>query len=1062
MGDEDERTRQHAERGRRSRERAQDDTRAPGRTTGVEASDPGDESPPRPASQRSEPTFGAGPVRHEPLYSQGTLQAGGRARRGREGGSRDMPASVRARHVFADLPDDASRAEVQSAIDRELARPGHADRESLRVEARRRFPAVEREIWTGGDLDAVAAAAERDARVHTQTPAERDAAEAGDVELDRVEGRQVDGFAADGDRVVARRGRSEVHTAHELDETAPAVGIGARRHGPRRRDGESTRTSTQTATATVGSSGPEVQLGRERTTDRGGGVTETTSSSAGFSAASGEATVGVSRRRGRAGDQESVGGEVGVDTSLHGIEGASGSVSWGRGRRSVSVRAGFQIDIEEPVRQPDGTFRITGTLDGSAGLGVDGRQGDRARGSASIGYQGRRGFTRVFATEREARIFYEDTQRYFDLHGLSEFDLSGIDSADEARGMAVGESATRRDGIQVRGGATVTQSAFEVGATLTLGGSHEARVTRSSATAVRLRITDTTRAGISATGGVPTTGVRLGAEGTSTSGVEVEFDISTPQGEAALQRALGGDVPIGASGPGWRLIATRRGSTSADSHGADVLVAGFTSTSTTGVEDEQAADGSRTRQYTGTAAISAQTILPDELTEGTALGAAEEQVGIEMTSRGETTLSAEIQGSDAADTHRALSEVTGATGAPHLATGAAAGTWQVSAQLTDAQLRRFMDQAADGQINLLDVGLAHEGDLRALVTTLRSARNLPEGRRMDVARRAVAEFFAETGADGSRALRAALGERPHFDVALEGSDVFTGEAGNAHLRSQITDLRRRLAAPGTDLVALTQEARALLREQERRLHRMRDRSQFRELPQQLRVEQVAALEPIVRELRRVTEQIGTDLPRMTAAEARATAETAAAGEATQSSRLEHGVGPESRIEDAERVPASAADRAARTAMEREAQIMRQAQMQCRRTLDVVTRERDLHNGRGVTVFRAPAIEGLYMETDAYERANQAWTEAQRLIARAHQAQASYDQLSAYISGQSRLDSPESQQASSEVIVHMRDAARYYGEATTRLRESYRVFTSIRNRHRAERQFWGERPPPLPE
>jgi hypothetical protein len=848
-----------------------------------------------------------------------------------------------------------------------------------------------------------------------------EAAEDDDVDVDDLEEhdrRAVQDFARVPEERRALRarpaggGRGARETYTTFDEDAGEIGAGVRsRHAHERRDGSHEVASE--ADATIGPGGPEFAIRRRREIDHGGDVGSERQAEVRAEVMDGRITGSLQRERGPDDARPRDRVEGAVDLAEDGrIEGVSGAARHTTGDgREIAISAGVTASIDEPVQQPDGRWRIEGTITYTAG--GSGSTGDRADAAVEGGatYSHVRTFVRNFTTEGRARAFYDHAERYLGAAAIAAFDAP--DTAAEAMRMGIGDERATSDGIAVNGGASASIGQLRAGVTMQIGSTHEATVIRADRDHVQLRVRDTTAVSGTASLSVPLSSMSAGAGSDVHRGQTYDFDVSTRAGRAALDRALGGELPRGARGPGWHVTARVRGETARESSGVGVLGLDIASEEAVVEEETEDADGNRTVEVQAVARLTAETALPDWLASRVGLGSAVHRTELTLAHGGGGALESEVRGSSARDTMATLGR---ATGLPTHLTGVdgdGSGTWNLSAQFTDGQIRGFMARVLRGDIDLSGLGAAAHGDYHTLRTELRAAGDYR------AARRAVATFVSETGSRGIELIRTQTGARPRFGVTLEGSTVFVGPDGHARTDRRIGDLSRRIASGDNAL----DDAFGLQRELRDRLAAMRDPAQFTDLLPDLRSQEIATVERQLARLPAVIHQA---------------AELA-------------GTGPMCG-DEVETAGPSEAQRTALAAIARDAATMTAAQREARRVRDRVTRQRAAHDGH-VDNGGFPPRDTLYAEADRYARADTAWAEAEVAYGRGERASQAYDDALARLQ---TVTGVEQDQLAREIRVHTWDAARYYRTALAAYRTAFETYGAIRTAslRRGEVGLWG--------
>lgn len=522
-----------------------------------------------------------------------------------------------------------------------------------------------------------------------------------------------------------------------------------------------------------------------------------------------------------------------------------------RERVTIHSEMGYNADIESPEGPIDdeGHYLVRGELTWTGELGAGAQDGD-LDASISIRRGQRRQFTRRFDSREQATRWRDDAQRYFNLMAWTAFD--DVDNAQEAAQLAPGESRSVRDDTAVQAGVGVTLEGVRVGVSATMSQSMEVVVTGRSnhEVQVQFRLRTGVQLGVNAGFGGATAGAT--AAETELAGATAVYDVAhgeNSDGWRALDRVLNAQqMPTSNGGPGWRV--TERSTGSESTRGGSASFAGASSTSSRTVREERVTafdeegNGTSFDRMGGELDSAFTSGLPTWLVDGTVLDDSRERYGFESANRdggNGARLTAQVDGAGAAESHRLLAAATGS----HTHTGVSgndSGQWNLSASMTENQLRAFCRAVYRGEWNPGLVGAAYVDEAEELRERIRSAGGL------DDCRRAASWYVAATGARGFEQMRQVLGDDAMtWDVALEDSNVWQGQAGRTRVEQQITNLRRQLEA-GDDIAGTREAIEEAWRNQASRLNAMRDTSRFQELPEELRQTQVARNQALLDEL----------------------------------------------------------------------------------------------------------------------------------------------------------------------------------------------------------------------
>lgn len=657
---------------------------------------------------------------------------------------------------------------------------------------------------------------------------ERTAAPEASPDLDAVEQREVDAM-----RGRATVGRTGVERESLSDPRSQRVD--RRGRGVQRRD---------RGQLTVGEGGLQGEAGSQWERHERDGTTTQTRAHATANLADRSVGGQLTRESGPEGARRtaSAGGDVRFDD--HGVAGGNASLSGGSRGRTFTLSGGFTVRIEEPVGPVDldGRYRVSGTRTVSVSLG-----GAASGGRGGGGITGRnattRRFSRHFATPDEARRWYETADANV-ISRMSEDSWDTPASADEAAALAVGDSRSQSDTNGITASGNVNAGPYRIGLSVGLSETHEVVVTRSDQEHVRVTIRRRSERSAGATGGAFGMSAGLSATTAALEGAIFEYDVSEaadPSGRPALDRLLRHSppqIPSGDRGPGWQMVERSSGSSAGRQATGDVLIGSLNASASTTDEDVRDADGTF-RRHAGERSLSATTILPEAVTEGTIWADSSESFQVETDTRGGgARFSYNIDGANAQETNQRLAEAAGTEF--NEVSGTDSGRWSVASSMSEADLRRFVDAVRAGRWNPGLVGAAFVPTASRLRERIRGCSS------MDEARVAVRDFMVATEERGMALVRQVLGEGSlPVDVSLANSDVWQGSAGRARMQLRIRTIREQMRE---DPAEARTEIDAAYAEQQRRLSAMRDPERFTDLPRALRRQEIASNEPILAEL----------------------------------------------------------------------------------------------------------------------------------------------------------------------------------------------------------------------
>jgi len=860
----------------------------------------------------------------------------------------DAAASIAEPHTS--LPDDTRAAPAWSQDD--------GDSESEAAPRRRRTRQERREDRALWDAEALAHQAQQRIRA-----------------LDRPS-------VADRRRALDDEGR-EALRAMGVQETEEDSGI-VLGEGPatarRVRQSEATDGSRRRVSTEASLDGTTVSAGRTWRTqgpepDDDAAPIRETSASASFDFDDLQLGGQLQRQSGPEGREVTTTGTANATFGDTGIEGVTvGASRRYPGGRSIRGSAGYTTDIEQPQRRPDNRWQVHGTMTwnvrGSGGL-------RRGRASGTVGGHAgeEREFTRIFATEREARRFYDQATRTFNLAApWTEF--SNIDSSASAAAMADGEqrSQTIEQGVDA-GLNTDLPMGVSLGMSVGLSNAVAMTVTRADANAadgsahryvdVELRNTDT----LSGSGSlsVPLAGVRFGGSTGWISGTTIRFDITAGAGSPgweALDRCINSrSLPEADRGDGFRVIASTTGTQSRSTSGAELGPLSIGSSSTLTEETRTDEDGNQHQRVTGSHGVNAR-LGPEWLgLSGTSSTQMRSESG-----QG-ATLRISVDGSDARDSANCLARATGEAAHMIGVHGDDAGAWTLTSRLSEAQVRQMLQAIYDNSFQRAPLGTA-AGEAAALRAEVRAAESL------DQARRALVNFVSEVGDRAMAMVRETLGVRLRYDVTLTGSAVYQGGTGRGRMWSEIDTIREALEE-NSDPQGTAARTRSLVQEQSERVASMRDGEDARELPPSIRADQLERNERILEELRELNTAARTA--------ARATIRGADDAEEASSDRETAETGHTSDPES----------HRLWTSMQGDLSRMRERRSEAMGWRRITLAEQELHRTRGdegtgrAISFALGSYEG---QSDRYVRARRAIDAAARRLDAAHRLKQSVEDL----------------------------------------------------------------------
>ncbi|HNH46505.1 MAG TPA: hypothetical protein PKY30_05685, partial [Myxococcota bacterium] len=536
-------------------------------------------------------------------------------------------------------------------------------------------------------------------------------------------------------------------------------------------------TTSTTGGLTVTTNGNLAATGG-RTVEDAKGNKKGTTGSASYDHESGAFSGGVkySNTNKNGDDLGSVGGTGSIDMDgKDGKTGAKGAITASKGSKTVSLSGGYSVKVEKPVQEGN-RWVITWETDLSGELS-GGVKGKKAGASATVGAGKKKTGRRSFATEAEAKAFFEHPK------------LDGMPSdATAVASMSEGDSRSTENSVNVGGDVNGKLGMVEVG----VGGSHSSsdyqNLTKGEGGKVQVEVG--TKELNEVHGNVGISGVSWGAghSAASNESVTVEFDLSTPEGKNAFQHhqkfhAL--------PARGWRVVGTAKGNASTNSYNLGLLGVKI-GTSHTVSHEEEMSEGNKYERDSGTDASSVSVPLLGSYSRSHRLSMLQVNDGRSFFNTEST-----VKGSDLDDVRSGLAK--SALGTEQGSGGSNKGTYRLQASISEADMDHFIRVAssADAAKTFNYHGGLHATDgLEDLQDGLRKAAG-----DKDAQRRVLARWVADEGVDALQTLhtlthgkfdQGGAGGTSMF-VAIDGDPYMNGMKGQLDLELRIQGWDRRLA-----------------------------------------------------------------------------------------------------------------------------------------------------------------------------------------------------------------------------------------------------------------------------
>lgn len=534
----------------------------------------------------------------------------------------------------------------------------------------------------------------------------------------------------------------------------------------------------------------------------------------------------------------------------------------------------------------------------------------------------------------------------------------------------------------------------------------------------------------------------------------LEFDLSTPEGQAALERALDARaLPRGQAGAGWHVVETLHGTTDTNQQTIDTPIGQGTIASEDNTDVRTAADGTRDVSVHGSASIVGESGELTDMVGDLNDGEGTTRTGIAINDAG-GDIAQDVTNEDAMSAQQNLAAATGTQWNAHEASRAQEGTWTAHAIYSDAQMVQLWRKLKRGDGRRHATILATRAHLVAQLEA--AARAAPSA---EEARPAVMHFVTQSGPQGAQFLRTLLGSNVDYDVTLEGSTVFEGAAGRERFEHEIGELELKFRQHPND-PALEGQARTKLREQQERVSQMSDGDAFA-LPPAVRQHELALNRPLLERARRLLQDIEATQRQRVTTRAQARSSEEMAGDALAEETHD---GPQSSEASHEAAGSLEAEsRGILASLRGDEQRMLQRRQRVVEFKAAVQREWHVHNSPMPSNGLIPTsfFTGVLGNADeAYASARHSQRAAETLLNDARDFYAEYENLKSGIPTAGLLDAV--QQASAQ---HVRRAcwrlATNYQSALEHLDEARQQLGHVRQLNPGVR-FWGQtRLPPAP-
>ncbi len=535
--------------------------------------------------------------------------------------------------------------------------------------------------------------------------------------------------------------------------------------------------------------------------------------------ADGNTKVGVNAGASRTttnadGTKSTSGVDGGVEvTSGPGKEGVAGHFGIDQDGNRVGVAGGYQQSFGKPTQGPDGSWTVpyTATAAGGvdAGAGKDVKVGGSVSGSSSTFG------SRTFANEDEAKAFYEKGEM-----PSTEVPKTAADAKNLPAGTTIGTSTSA--GVGANAGA----SGGGVGVTAGAEGHESSSV---AVTAKGNGVVEVTAG--NSTGGSGTVGMSggpasasVGADKDHSESQKVQFDLNTPEGQAAYDAYLKDPSKVPDKGATvMQKTETDKEGTSWNAGVAGVAMGEHDTYAHTVVKDKDGNVVEDDKKGTNASSVS----VPF-------LGHAKEETSLDVdTKDGKTTYSAhkDIDDTMASDANSALAKATNTTADVNVS-GKTAGKWQVDTSYTAAQMDDFAKKVESGEYNKFR-GTEGDAAREQLKSDLAQAGDDPDKRK-----EALAKFTKDGGDAALSQVKDATGADGEHYVKLDGDKYLTGAAGREDLDKQIAAYDKQVNS-GAEDPGTVGDVRALLAAQKERQRQISDPANYPELPSGVRAQETA-------------------------------------------------------------------------------------------------------------------------------------------------------------------------------------------------------------------------------
>lgn len=633
-------------------------------------------------------------------------------------------------------------------------------------------------------------------------------------------------------------------SVREREAAARGAGSGASDGGAGAAEGAATKAPsspglTGPSDTELAASGGGIDASKSLEKPLPNGDTQTTKIEAGGGiSADGQITanggVGVTRKGPGDGDLPTGASVKGSVTAANGhLRAVSGEGSATHRGVSATLKGGYRLIMSQPklveTVRPKGSddkpierWRVGFTLETSVGGGV---KGGNKHGSAGPngGYKGTESGSKFFGSAAAAWSFINNAS------ALSPGDLgfAGMPDVDQALKMQTGQSGGDSTGFQIGANGTLNISVGSVGAGASRDKTTKTDFSYKGGGIMQITTQRTVAWSGNASGGVPLVSANAGRSKVEFEVVTVEFDLNQAEGKAAYDAWRSTRQLPASSGPGVKIVAKTKGVGDASSAGVGLALMDGSDTGGV-VESNTDADGESVRTIVGRNTRATNAAWGENANHQHAI--------VIQQGKGDASyaINSALEGNRLSDLNKGLADAGNGTTDMNVEgltddeiKARRQRKWHVDTSYSTKDMRRFVDAAKASKTH----------DFRPPAVQLRKDLDAAAGNpRLE--QLALAKYMRDGGHNAAREIRSWAGRGSSF-VQLEGDWAMTGEAGQQQLGARIAEWERDIANATADKIHVARQVGAALMAEKRRMNRIADPKQYKELPRQLRDQEVS-------------------------------------------------------------------------------------------------------------------------------------------------------------------------------------------------------------------------------